>query len=341
MSHMEPLLPVRHPNRDFFACDIFEALTTFKDDMASMEHPVFSLATKPDMRILHYEHNGNTITIKPTSDGLPTIFDKDILLYCASYLRAAINKGETPSRTVRFSAYDFFVSTNRQTCGVYYQNFEDCLNRLRGTTINTNIKTGGVTIARGFGLIDSWEAIKRDNKARAIAVEITVSEWFYNSILANELLTINRDYFRIRKPIERRIYEIVRKHCGDAPSFKIGLDKLHKKTGSSSSLREFRRMVGKTITTNHLPDYEIALSDDMVTFTNRNWKDPAPPPPLPPLYRGPLLKPETYERAKTFAPGWDIYALAQQWEVWIEKKGMPKNPDGAFIGFCKKKGPYR
>ena len=297
MSHMEPLLPVRHPNRDFFACDIFEALTTFKDDMASMEHPVFSLATKPDMRILHYEHNGNTITIKPTSDGLPTIFDKDILLYCASYLRAAINKGETPSRTVRFSAYDFFVSTNRQTCGVYYQNFEDCLNRLRGTTINTNIKTGGVTIARGFGLIDSWEAIKRDNKARAIAVEITVSEWFYNSILANELLTINRDYFRIRKPIERRIYEIVRKHCGDAPSFKIGLDKLHKKTGSSSSLREFRRMVGKTITTNHLPDYEIALSDDMVTFTNRNWKDPAPPPPLPPLYRGPLLKPETYEKA--------------------------------------------
>ena len=340
MSHMEPLLPVRHPNRDFFACDIFEALTTFKDDMASMEHPVFSLATKPDMRILHYEHNGNTITIKPTSDGLPTIFDKDILLYCASYLRAAINKGETPSRTVRFSAYDFFVSTNRQTCGVYYQNFEDCLNRLRGTTINTNIKTGGVTIARGFGLIDSWEAIKRDNKARAIAVEITVSEWFYNSILANELLTINRDYFRIRKPIERRIYEIVRKHCGDAPSFKIGLDKLHKKTGSSSSLREFRRMVGKTITTNHLPDYEIALSDDMVTFTNRNWKDPAPPPPLPPLYRGPLLKPETYEKAKAIAPGWDIYALAQQWEEWIEKKGiMPKRPDGAFIGFCKKKGP--
>ena len=338
MSHMEPLLPVRHPNRDFFACDIFEALTTFKDDMASMEHPVFSLSTKPDMRILHYEHNGNTITIKPTSDGLPTIFDKDILLYCASYLRAAINKGETPSRTVRFAAYDFFVSTSRQTCGVYYQNFEDCLNRLRGTTINTNIKTGGVTIARGFGLIDSWEAIKRDNQKRAIAVEVKVSDWFYNSILANELLTINRDYFRIRKPIERRIYEIARKHCGDAPSFKIGLDKLHKKTGSSSSLREFRRMVGKTITTNHLPDYEISLSDDMVTFTNRNWKDPAPPP-LPPLYRGPLLKPETYEKAKAFASGWDIYALEHQWQEWIEKKGMPKNPDGAFIGFCKKKGP--
>lgn len=335
---MEPLLPVRHPNRDFFACNIFEDLTSFKDDMASMEHPVFSLSTKPDMRILHYEHNGNTITIKPTSDGLPTIFDKDILLYCASSLRAAINRGDEPSPYVRFAAYDFFVSTNRKTCGVYYQNFEDCLNRLRGTTINTNIKTNGITIAKGFGLIDSWKAIKRDNQKRAIAVEIKVSDWFYNSILANELLTINRDYFRIRKPIERRIYEIARKHCGDAKSFKIGLDKLHKKTGSSSSLREFRRMVGKTTLTNHLPDYEIALSDDMVTFTNRNVKEPAPPP-LPPLYCGPLLKPETYEKARAIAPGWDVYALEKQWCEWIEKKGMPKRPDGAFIGFCKKKGP--
>jgi len=339
---MEPLLPVRHQNHDFFTCNVFEALTGFKDDMASMEHPVFSLSTKPDMRVLHYEHNGNTITIKPTSDGLPTIYDKDILLYCASYLRAALNRGENPSPYVRFAAYDFFVSTNRLTTGQYYQNFEGCLNRLRGTTINTNIKTGGVTIARGFGLIDSWEAIKRDDQKRAIAVEIKLSDWFYNSILANELLTINRDYFRIRKPIERRIYEIARKHCGDAPSFKIGLDKLHKKTGSSSSLREFRRLVGKTVTTNHLPDYEIALSDDMVTVTNRNWKDPTPPPaPPPPLYQKPYLKTDTYEKAKAVAPGWDVYALEAQWKDWIEKRGMPKNPDGAFIGFCKKRGPWK
>jgi hypothetical protein len=340
---MEPLLPVRHQTRDFFACDVFEALTSFKDDMASMEHPVFSLSTKPDMRVLHYEHNGNTITIKPTSDGLPTIYDKDILLYCASHLRAAINRGEIPSRTVRFTAYDFFISTNRLVDGRHYQLFKISLNRLRGTTINTNIKTGGLTIEEGFGLIDAWRAVKEDKSGRVIAAEIRVSDWFYNSILANELLTINSDYFRIRKPIDRRIYEIARKHCGDAPSFRIGLDKLHKKTGSSSSLREFRRMVGKTITTNHLPDYEIAMSDDMVTFSNRNWKDtasPSSPPPLPP-YRGPLLKPETYEKAKTAAPGWDVYALEQQWREWIEKKGMPKRPDGAFIGFCKKKGPYR
>lgn len=337
---MEHLLPVRHQTPDFFACNIFESLACFKDDMASMEHPVFSLSTKTDTRTLRYEHNGNTITIIPSTLGLATIFDKDILLYCASHLRAAINRGEIPSRTVRFTAYDFFVSTNRKTDGDTYQRFKESLRRLSGTRLETNIKTGGLTIEEGFGIIDAWRAVKEDRSGRVIAAEVKVSDWFYNSIFANELLTINRDYFRIRKPIERRIYEIARKHCGDAPSFKIGLDKLHKKIGSTSPLRKLRFQMQETTKTNHLPDYEIALSDDMVTFTNRNWKDPAPPPPLPPLYRGPLLKPETYEKAKAIAPGWDIYALAQQWEEWIEKKGiMPKRPDGAFIGFCKKKGP--
>ena len=339
-SHLEPLLPMRHPTRDFFACNIFEAITSFKDDMASMEHPVFSLSTKPDMRVLHYEHNGNTVTIKPTSDGLPTIYDKDILLYCASHLRAAINKGETPSRTIRFTAYDFFFSTNRKADGDTYKRFKSGLERLSGARIQTNIKTGGFTIEEGFGLVDAWRAVKEDKSGRVIAAEIRVSEWFYNAILANELLTINQDYFRLRMPLERRLYEIARKHCGDAPEFKIGLDKLHKKTGSTSTLREFRRMVGKTVTTNHLPDYEIALADDLVTFTNRNWHDPKPELLLIQRFDGPRLKPATYEKARLAAPRWDIYALEQQWREWVAKKGcVLKHPDAAFIGFCRKKGP--
>jgi hypothetical protein len=54
-----PLLPVRHPNQDLFICDVLDAIP--KDDMASMEHPVFSLSTKPDNRMRRYEHNGNVM----------------------------------------------------------------------------------------------------------------------------------------------------------------------------------------------------------------------------------------------------------------------------------------
>ncbi|MEP2182825.1 replication initiator protein A, partial [Roseibium sp.] len=51
----EGLLPDRH-QADFFVCDIFDAIP--KDDLATMEHPIFSLSTKPDRRILNYTHNG-------------------------------------------------------------------------------------------------------------------------------------------------------------------------------------------------------------------------------------------------------------------------------------------
>ena len=34
------------------------------------------------------------------------------------------------------------------------------------------------------------------------------------AIESNEVVTISNDYFRLRRPLERRLYEIGRKHCG-------------------------------------------------------------------------------------------------------------------------------
>lgn len=330
---MEPLLPVRHENRDFFVCDIFDALPYFKDDMASMEHPIFSLSTKPDMRALHYAYNGNTITIKPSYDGLPTIHDKDILLYCASYLRAAISKGHMPNRTLRFAAFDLLVSTNRLTNGRSYERFKAALERLSGTRIQTNIKTGGLIIEEGFGLIDAWRAVKEDKDGRVIAVEIELSKWFYNAVISNEVLTISREYFQIRKPIERRIYELARKHCGDDHDFKICLDKLHRKVGTTAPIRKLRAQIRAIEEINQLPDYSVSMDADMVIFTNRNWK--------PPIDQNqgifPFLKLGTFEKARVAAPGWDVYQLEREWQEWSAKKGLPKRPDAAFVAFCRRR----
>ena len=82
--------------------DTYQISKANMDDIASMEHPIFSLSTKPDMRVLRYEYNGNIITINPSDEGLATIHDKDILIYCASQLRAAITRGEALSRIVGF-----------------------------------------------------------------------------------------------------------------------------------------------------------------------------------------------------------------------------------------------
>lgn len=328
-----PLLPIRHPNRDFFACDIFDTLPYFKDDQASMEHPVFSLSTKPDMRILHYEHNGNSITIKPSADGLATIHDKDVLLYCASYLRAAVQEGHEPKQRLQFTAYDLLISTNRRTDGDSYERLKGAFDRLSGTRITTNIKTGGLQIEEGFGLLDAWRIVKEDRNGRVIAVEVKLSDWFYHAIIANELLTINRDYFRLRKPIERRIYELARKHCGDQANWKIRLDTLHKKIGTTAPLRKLRVPLVVLTKTNHLPDYNVALdANDIVTFTNRRRAFP--------VGRQsclPLLMTETYEKAKRAAPDWDVYALEREWREWSAGRVAPQNPDAAFIAFCRQK----
>ena len=73
------LLPQRHLQRDFFVLDIADVVP--KDDTASMEHPLFSLATKSDMRHLSYEGGGVRLEIRPSYTGLPTIKDKDVLIF--------------------------------------------------------------------------------------------------------------------------------------------------------------------------------------------------------------------------------------------------------------------
>ncbi|MBB3862903.1 NDP-sugar pyrophosphorylase family protein [Novosphingobium hassiacum] len=42
---------------------------------------------------------------------------------------------------------------------------------------------------------------------------------------------------------------------------------------------------------------------------------------------------------KTAAPGYDVYALYDEWVSWWHDMGKPelKSPAGAFLGFCKKR----
>jgi hypothetical protein len=47
------------------------------------------------------------------------------------------------------------------------------------------------------------------------------------------------------------------------------------------------------------------------------------------------LKPETYDRARRAAPGWDVRVLEQEWRAWAGE--VPKNAEAAFLGFCKKR----
>ena len=335
-QNRSPLLPMRHPQDDFFIADIFDAVP--KSDAASLEHPLFTLATRPDMTPREYKNGNLWLKVSPSDLGLATVHDRDILIYCISQCIARLNDGLPISKTLRFNVHDLLKQTNRPTNNLGYDRFRAALNRLQSTRIETNITTGGEEQWDVFSFIDKARTIKQTRDGRMMALEITLSDWVFNAINGKEVLTISRDYFRLRKPLERRLYELARKHCGNQAKWEIRLDNLQAKCGSSSSLKEFRRMVLGVVVANqthrHIPHYDFILdkSRDVVVFRRRASVNDQMNLDMS-LIR---LDSETYETARALAPGWDIYAIEQEWKNWMAGKGeLPKSSDLAFLGFVR------
>ena len=302
-----------------------------------MEHPIFSLSTKPDHRIRRYEQGSSYVEVKPSADGLATVHDRDILIYCISQLMVAMNEGRAVSQVMHFKAYELLKATNRMTNGQGYDALKAALERLSGTRISTNIATGGEEVFETFGIIERAKIVRETRDGRMQEIEIKLSDWVFNAIKHNEVLTLHRDYFRLRKPLERRMYEIGRKHCGKQSEWKVSLARLQEKCGSSSTLKEFRRLVGSITKEDeshqHMPDYAVTLNeDDMVVFKNRSVAYIAET--ASKRADAGSISAEAFHDARTVAPGWDIYHLEQEWRDWITEP--PRDVDAAFLGFCRK-----
>ena len=232
-------------------------------------------------------------------------------------------------------------TTNRETNGKGYKLLKNAFQRLTGCMITTNIETNGKKHSKGFHLLESYEVLENSrDKKRMVRVEVTISDWFYNSIIGGEVLTINRDYFRLRKTLERRLYELGRKFCGRQVKWVINLENLKVKSGSRSDLNYFRFQIRNIIKNdkeeNHFPDYKITLSNnDIVTFSQKN----------PKLSLGiddlPTIKPETIKKGacivKNAGTGWDYGAIREQFTQELIGGFKPDKVDGAFINFVKKK----
>lgn len=320
-----------HPRmgtRDFFVCDIFEASP--KGDLATMEHPFFSLSTKPDRTIRHYSRGDTQVTVTPSVRGRATIHDKDILIYCVSQLMAALNAGRAISRRLTLTAHDLLLATRRDTGGDSYTRLRDAFERLAGTRITTNIVTGEEETTSGFGLIEAWDIVRKTRGGRMVSVTVTLSEWLFRAVTGKAVLTLSRDYFTLRKPLERRIYELARKHCGNQREWRVSVATLHEKAGSDAPLRVFRAAVRKMIKADPLPDYELAEDDgDIIRFARRRLIEDTP--------GLPAFNPETLDQARAMAPGMDIYALEAEWRAFWVSAGRQKlsSPDNAFLGWLR------
>jgi plasmid replication initiation protein len=336
-----PLLPERHPVCDFFIeLDALDVAP--RSDMGSMAHPIFSLSTHPDMRVLRYVSGDTFVEIQPSIKGLATIFDKDILIFCISQLMDRRNRAEPIGQVVRITTHDLLVSTNRQTGGITYARLEHALDRLAGTRIKTNIKTGDEGSMQNFGLIEWYDYNRKGSGSteRLRYLDIKLSDWLYRAVTSAEVLPISREYFRLRSPIDRRLYELARKHCGRQATWRIGAANLQKKCGSKQASKHFSAHLRGVVRSNHLPDYTVALDGEHVVFARRGEMIKALATARmgdagPDRDRRIMISSKAIERLYDVAPRWDKHMLESLYAEWAKTKDVARNEDARFLGWVE------
>ena len=330
---LPPLRPRRH-RPDLFTLDIQSI--SLKDTHQHLEHPFFVLDTRPDTATRHYsDDRGNELTITPSGLGMPTIFDKDILIYAISNILDAKNRGEPVSRRVFIYTSQLLRFANKGTGGKDYERMDKAIQRLRGCTIRTNIRSGDIVQTEIFGMLDSASLERKyDPKGNLMHCEITLSEWLWNAIQANQILTLHPDYFRIRSSLNRRIYEIARKHCGHQQSWTISLKRLRHKCASHSKLALFRHKIRKLAELDPLPEYALQhdSESDVVEFSYRDWREDAEP-----AMAAGAPDAVTCRQAEKIAPPNDIKQLHHAWLQWRAQNSLPPpwHPRAAFLGFVR------
>lgn len=246
-----------------------------KNDIVSLEYPIFSLSKNKSLLIREYVHSTSNKRIKiiPSAFGAATIFDKELILFCGYKILSLERNGYPFSDKITIDTYEFLNFTGRSTGNNSYKQFHDTLRRLKGTILETNIENGGIQYIHGFSLIQEYKILK-SGKNSILRVEVILSQWIYNAYLTKEILTLSPEYFQISKPLERRIYELARKHCGKKAIWKCQLSIIKDKCASTQSDRHFRAEIRKIIKNNNLPDYKIALDThrNHVVFITRNTK---------------------------------------------------------------------
>jgi len=252
---------------ELFVANIIDAAP--KGDTQSMEFPLFSVSSKVDTDSYIYlnKKTGASIEIIPNEKGRATIHDKDLLLYCFGQIAEAKNRGQSIGQKIHITLYDYLKSTNKSTDGKSYKAVLESLKRLAGTTVYTKTKQGDFKRDKGFSFVSDYDLITDEKTGRMKYVELILPSILFDAVSNNQILTYSSQYFSLRSPYDRRLYELCRKHCGNQTQWEIGLDNLYNKFGVKSPIREFRRKIKEIEKKQSIPDYFIMYATAKMTGT--------------------------------------------------------------------------
>ncbi|MBV5266487.1 replication initiator protein A [Pinisolibacter aquiterrae] len=238
-----------------------------RDQRDLMERPFFSLSkSRRTTPILYATADVEVQVFGMPEHGMATIWDADVLIWAASQLVEAQNRGLRTSRFVRFTPYQLLRGVGRSTGNRQYLLLKAALSRLQSTVVATTIRTGPHWRRQQFSWINEWEEIAT-RTGRVEGMEFVLPEWFYRSILDRALvLTIDPAYFRLTGGIERWLYRVARKHAGRQPQgWLFEVAHLHAKSGSLARLSDFALDLRRIALRQPLPGYRLAIERDGAT----------------------------------------------------------------------------
>lgn len=295
--------------RDDTQVDLFLPQLTalpLRDQRETMERPFFSLSKRKRLKPIDYVSPDRKVTVHVSANseyGLATIYDLDILIYCASVLIEYKRQGKNDiPQTLHVVPYDMLSTLKRDVGGRAYELLGNALDRLQSTTVKTNIRSGDA-VETTFSWIDSHSQLK-DRNGQVRGMRITLAKWFYDGVLMEGgVLAIDPAYFSLTGGRERWLYRVARKHAGGAGSdgFSIAMPTLYEKSGAEGDYRRFKFEMAKIVRENGLPGYSLELiqregTEPMLRMTRRDAERQEAP-----LPSAPLQKPSTPKESQTQA----------------------------------------
>jgi plasmid replication initiation protein len=244
--------------------DPFEALAGQvppRDQRDLMERPFFSLAKSKRVAPILYRAGDIEVQIYAVPEhGMATIWDADVLIWAASQILAAGDRGIATSRFFRFTPYKLLTGVGRATGNREYQLLKGALARLQSTVIRTTIRHGEHWPRQQFSWINEWEELITQS-GRCEGMEFVLPEWFYQGVLDRRfMLAIDPAYFALSGGIERWLYRVARKHAGrQRDGWRFDLRHLHLKSASLARFSDFALDIRRIVARQSLPGYALAL----------------------------------------------------------------------------------
>jgi plasmid replication initiation protein len=175
-----------------------------RDQRDLMEGPFFSLAKTKRVQPILYKSGATEVEVYALSEhSRATIWDADVLIWAASQILAAMDRGIPTSRFFSLTPYQLLTAIGRATGKREYLLLKRALSRLQSTVIRSTIRHGEHWRRQQFSWMNEWEELVIRGE-RCEGIEFLLPEWFHRGVLDRRLVpAIDPAYLALTGDIER------------------------------------------------------------------------------------------------------------------------------------------